>query len=267
MIKKVFKSALIIVALGISLVACQKSEVNTINQDNVLEPRVSAHSYSHTDLFGVTPKVLHKKSGGDVGDIVYDYDGNAYRTMVTDEQIWFVDNLKTTKNGFTTTLDYANRSNDPNGIIYGRYYYRSSLSTAALTNFQGIYSKVGHNAADRIQGFRVPTFADFNKLVMFCGGAEYISAPDALDIKLYGSGAKYTSSVAFDALNQDAQFLIQDKPVPNPDPSADYWVARVSTYYLQHPYPQMFYEGGLFYGRAGVSAKYIQSNRLVKDNI
>jgi uncharacterized protein (TIGR02145 family) len=115
--------------------------------------------------------ILYSCTKDDSGNIVKDADGNVYTSVTIGTQVWMVENLKTTK--------YRNGDPIPNvtdlhqwaNITTGAYtWYDNDISNknphGALYN----WFAVNDNRHIAPEGWHVPTYDDWAKLIEFLGG-------------------------------------------------------------------------------------------------
>jgi uncharacterized protein (TIGR02145 family) len=98
---------------------------------------------------------------------VTDYDGNTYRTMKIGDQVWMIENLKSTHYNDGTPIQYYNYNDDEaNALVYGRLYAWSALMNGALSsntnpsNVQGVAPK----------GWHIPSKEEWLQLINYLGG-------------------------------------------------------------------------------------------------
>lgn len=108
-----------------------------------------------------------------IPETVTDIDGNVYHTIKIGEQIWMVENLKTTKYRNGDEISHVSGNSQWSQLTKGAYcFYNNNSNTPGeygkLYNWYA--AKDNRNIAP--EGWRIPTDADFTQLINFLGGQE-----------------------------------------------------------------------------------------------
>jgi uncharacterized protein (TIGR02145 family) len=115
----------------------------------------------------IVPGISAANWGGS-GELVYDYDGNAYETVQIGSQTWLKQSMRTEHyaNGTEITESYAYADNASNAVTYGRLYTWSAAMDGASSS-NGNPSGVQGVCMD---GWHLPSKAEFEQMVTFLGG-------------------------------------------------------------------------------------------------
>jgi uncharacterized protein (TIGR02145 family) len=124
----------------------------------------------YNPLNGLTTAVFNpNKSYGSVADI----DGNVYKTIQIGDQVWMAENLRTTRYRNGDSVPNVLDNNEWANLIAGAYCnYGNTQNLDTIATYGRLYN--WHAAADERnlapQGWRVPTIADWDKLIEYLGG-------------------------------------------------------------------------------------------------
>jgi len=128
-------------------------------------------------------------------DVVMDIDGNIYHTVNIGEQVWMIENLKTTKFRDGTPIKY-----EPNFISWmnaGIAYCSYENNETNKNTYGALYNWSAVNSGKLCpEGWRVPNEEDWNIL------AEYLGGKDKAGGKLKESGTNHWSSPNTGATNK-----------------------------------------------------------------
>lgn len=118
-----------------------------------------------TGLIIVLLLIIKTSIGQILKDTVLDIDGNIYHTVKIDNQVWFVENLKTTHYVDGTEISYVKDSAAWSKTNSGAYcdYYNNEEN---LEKYGRLYNWYAVNESRKIcpEGWHVPTNADWNLL-------------------------------------------------------------------------------------------------------
>lgn len=134
-------------------------------------------------------------------DVITDVDGNSYNIVSIGKQMWFKENLKTTKYCNGSSITFVNADNTWNDVTNGAYSYYNDNSS-----FNSSYGKLynGYAASDNRNvcpcDWRVPTKEDFNDLIAYLvsvgfknDGTGPNTVSKALAVSSYGWGGSMIS--------------------------------------------------------------------------
>jgi uncharacterized protein (TIGR02145 family) len=114
-------------------------------------------------LFAVS---VCKAQNNNNGSTVKDIDGNVYHTVKIGNQVWTVENLRTTtyRNGYPITLDTASATWSAG--VNGKYcYYGNTTNTDSIKKYGALYSWFAIESKMLApEGWRVPTNEDWEIL-------------------------------------------------------------------------------------------------------
>ncbi len=149
-------------------------------------PQTSGTATFPISLFGqscsVSVKVKDLPTNIAASSMIYDIDGNQYKTVKIGSQQWMAQNLKTTKYNDGTLIDYSTNPTFKPGWgttdTIGYWYYIND--DASKNNLYGklydgyvINQKVISNKNVCPSGWHVPTESDWTTLIDYLGGASY----------------------------------------------------------------------------------------------
>lgn len=113
---------------------------------------------------------------GTVSDtLVKDKNNNTYHTVKIGTQVWFKENLKATRYADSTDIMPTDAK-----------AYNNSFNTDTINNYGLLYSYNAVNSAQNVcpDGWHVPTDLDWQVLMGFVGGPEWINNPITTGLKL-----------------------------------------------------------------------------------
>lgn len=122
---------------------------------------------------GTIPNPTGTPSNPSGSTTVTDLDGNVYHTIQIGDQIWMLENLRTTKYRNGSPIPFLNNFNDWQQAVYTAAYCYSEFSSQNLTNNGLIYnSYAAMNPNIAPEGWHVPTRFDWAELFMHLGATE-----------------------------------------------------------------------------------------------
>lgn len=100
-----------------------------------------------------------------------DPDGNIYQTLRIGDQIWFLENLRTTKYSDGSNIQFVTDNNQWAGLTSGAYCWFENNNIYEIPHGK-LYNWFAVDDGRGLcpDGFRVPSTADFTELVEFLGG-------------------------------------------------------------------------------------------------
>lgn len=114
------------------------------------------------------------KKDKDDSDVIVDADGNVYKTVVINSQVWMTENLKTTRyNDGTAILNYGTDNLGWQTNVTGAYsWYNNDIANKDI--YGALYNWHTVNT-DKLcpVGWHVPTLAEWTALVDYLGGVDY----------------------------------------------------------------------------------------------
>ena len=136
---------------------------------------------------------------------VIDIDGNVYNTVIIGNQVWMVENLKTTKYRDGTSIqNVADNSTWAKLYYEGAFCWYNNDATSNKNTYGALYNwgavASNHNIAP--MGWHVPTEAEWTTLITFLGG-EIIAGGKLKEVGVIhwsGSNPNATNSSGFTAL-------------------------------------------------------------------
>ncbi len=103
----------------------------------------------------------------------YDPDGNEYKTIKIGNQIWFTENLRTTKYADGSSINFVTDNTQWANASSGAYcwYQNNNIHETPEGKLYNWYA-ASDNRNLCPEGFRVPTVSDFNTLIDYLGGTD-----------------------------------------------------------------------------------------------
>jgi uncharacterized protein (TIGR02145 family) len=150
MIKRIFKTSVLIACVAIVFSSCGKDDDDLATN-------------------GKTTAVFN--TGVTYGTLT-DQDGNVYKTVVIGTQTWMAENLRTTKYNDGTSIANVTGATEWGNLTTGAYCnYNNSINTDTIATYGRLYNWYAVNTGKLApEGWHVPTDADWSTLTNYLGG-------------------------------------------------------------------------------------------------
>ena len=151
------------------------------------------NEYSFTTL-AVSPIVFNPDlTYGSVSDI----DGNTYKTIQIDTQLWMAENLKTTKLNDGTPVPDVTDNTEWSSLTTPGYSWHNNDEASYKDVYGALYNYYAVAAGDLCPtGWHVPTNAEWTTLISYLGGE------NVAGVKLAEKGATHWLTTATEATNE-----------------------------------------------------------------
>jgi len=283
MTKNVIKFFTVIFVAATLFVGCQKEQIQDLQSPEVTTQKLlENNAFGYKQVLGDIPLKTNRPRYSYDGPTVYDKAGNAYETFVFNNgivaQTWIKRNYAHNQvrvliggqwynQNFCSLTAIINRTNDPNGQLYGRYFEYKALNFGVPGKYPiALFRDL--DCTIPVNGWRLPTTTDVGNVISEMGGAEYVADPSVLNIQIFGwATLKDGKPLSFSTIGYgDGMFWLTDKPNPNPAPEYNRWLGRISTYYPEYPNPTVFFGGSYDYAPPYTPYRFYANIRLVIDN-
>ena len=102
-----------------------------------------------------------------------DPDGNVYRTLKIGDQVWFTENLRTTKYSDGSSIAHVTDNAQWDALVTGGYcwFENNNIYEIPYGKLYNWYAVDDQRSLCPV-GWRIPTVADFNTLIEYLGGTD-----------------------------------------------------------------------------------------------